>query len=128
MSDKQAPGGEDLPPPVYTSLEEWLHDKLVPMYRRRGARWCPQWFLHEEAIERLQAVWEKWEDAVVSGEWHEWWLYVCDPQMAVLTSADGPFVSCSEKGGHVELTPFPLADPNPLRWRGSKFADPVPAR
>lgn len=126
MTDKHPPGGDEMPLPVYTSLEEWVHDKLVPMYRRRGARWCPKWYLHEEAIERLQVMWEKWEEAVVTREWNEWWLYVCDPHMAVLTSGDGPFVSCSEKA-HKKLDTFPLADPDPLRWRGSKFADPVPA-
>ena len=135
--DRQPQGGNqpqagDEPPPVFASLEEWVCEYLSPMYRRRlrggSLRWCPEWYRHQEAIERLTAMWDKWEETVAdSGPWSDWFLYVLDPHMAVMMHPDGPFAACSASAHQGDdLNPLPVAEPNPELWRGTKFADPVP--
>ncbi|MFI9311130.1 DUF4913 domain-containing protein [Streptomyces triculaminicus] len=124
-------GEQEAPKPVYTDLETWLRKHLAQVIRRRfggSLTWCSQWYRHAEAVSRLNAMWQEWEKAVVEGTMSNWWLYHCDPQLAVLMSKDaGPFMAC-KPGEHRQLDPLPLAESDPLLWLSSAFSDPAQDR
>lgn len=113
--------------PRYTGVEEWVTQWLAPTLRtevneKRGGEivaWCPQWWAHPEAVDRLEATWRAWEDARHPDEptaMARWWLDVADPMLARLCDyLRGPFARCY-RNGHVELPePLPL-DPAPEGW------------
>ena len=56
-------------------------------------RWCPQWYLHPEAVARLEALWKAFEhlrhDPPLGAA--IWWRDYTDPTMTALTAPDGPF-------------------------------------
>ncbi|MEV4440929.1 DUF4913 domain-containing protein [Streptomyces sp. NPDC049577] len=122
-----AGGEQEAPKPVYADLETWLRKHLAQVIRRRfggSLTWCSQWYRHAEAVSRLNAMWQEWEKAVAESTMSNWWLYHCDPQLAVLMSKDsGPFMAC-KPGEHRALEPLPLADSDPDLWLGSAFSDP----
>lgn len=116
--------------PSYAHLGEFVEQYLAPLLRRRlngSARtWCPRWWEHEEAISRLDAMWRAWEhlrqDPLLGMS--TWWLYHCDPHMAVLCDADnGPFSACSPKNGHAQrpFDPLPMEPPPDDLWAGTPF-------
>jgi hypothetical protein len=96
-----APPAGDAPEPVYTSLEDWVTDHFLPIFRRTLGgeyRWCAQWWQHDEAVSRLQALWHAWEvlrlkPATGIGTWYSEHL---DHQLPILMGARGPFYQCSE--------------------------------
>src|ERR1041385_2954600 len=49
--------------PLYSSVEAWVAGWFAPPFARRlgTTRWCAQWWLHAEAIVRLEAPWRSWE-------------------------------------------------------------------
>ena len=110
---------------IYPDLESWVRDHLAQVVRRRlggHLTWCPEWHRHAEAIIRLMAMWQEWESAVADGGMSNWWLYHCDPHMAVLMSRDnGPFMACTEKE-HRPLNALPLSPADPEAWKGTPFA------
>lgn len=108
------------PPPqlIYPSVAAWLADFLAPTYRRsfgNGSHgtWCPSWFRHAEAVDRLRALWLAWEflrlDAATGMA--VWWRDYCDPAMAALTDTRGPFQACSPEGHGTPPPGLPLAVP-----------------
>lgn len=117
--------------PKYKTLPEWVEGHLAPLIRRRlGGQltWCEKWWAHPEAVSRLNALWDEWEKARVEGTMSSWWIYHCDPHLAVLTSRDnGPFMSCradEQVTRHTRLDPLPCAPSDPDLWRGAAFSDP----
>ena len=50
---------------LYPRLDLYVEDFLAVIYERplpNGRRtWCPQWWKHDEAVYRLQALWLSWE-------------------------------------------------------------------
>lgn len=121
--------------PKYGSLPEWVDGHLARLIRRRlGGQltWCPQWWRHPEAVSRLNAMWDEWEKARVEGTMSQWWIYHCDPHLAVLMSRDnGPFMACradGEASRHTRLDPLPCAASDPRLWGGAAFSGPVPRR
>ena len=62
------------PTPLYGNVADWLHDYLLPNYRRRQlhARWCRRWWEHAEAISRLEAIWQAWEATRYDGARPGW--------------------------------------------------------
>jgi hypothetical protein len=114
---------ENPPTTVFGSTEEFVRVRLAPGYRRdvvdnREIRWCPQWWRHEEAISRLEALWRTWEhfrrDPTTGMS--VWWRDHADHHMSVLMSSDGPFSKCSAAHGHHTadnaIAPLPT-DPAP---------------
>jgi len=64
-----------------------------------GRCWCERWWEHPEALSRLTALWEMWEEVHVQpGGMMRWWEKA-DQHMSKLLAADGPFVSCGP-GNH----------------------------
>jgi hypothetical protein len=107
-----------MPPPVYRSLIEFMDGFFFPTLRRSDQRvwaWCPEWWRHPDAVQRLHVVWRTWEEAQTSSpaDWSNWWLYHLDPHLAALTEPSrGPFRDCNK--GHVsEGEPFPSVPPAP---------------
>ena len=107
----EAPAAQDESPLVYQSAEEFLHEHLLPLYNRiidpRNGKWCKQWFLHPEAVSRVEALWRAWEyfrlDPATGMS--VWWRDHADPHMAVLLSQKGPFHPCNN-GRHHTPEPF----------------------
>lgn len=91
---------------AYDSVESFVRDHVAVLVQRKlqgSVTWCPQWYLHPEAVDRLTALWRAWEelhDAPNAGL-SRWWLNHADPHLAVLMDRlAGPFVYCSPDKGH----------------------------
>ena len=94
------------PPAAFLDVGAWSVGWLFPVVRRplkAGAYWCPQWWEHPEAVERLRALWEAWEAARAEGgnAMSYWWTVHFDAHWGALTdSARGPFAACAKRGQH----------------------------
>lgn len=92
--------GASAPPlePAYRSVEAWVGEWFAPIFARRlGAiHWCAQWWRHDEAAFRLEALWRSWEMARHDGGlgMASWLRDHLDAQLRVLFGADGPFQAC----------------------------------
>ena len=90
---------------------------MLPTWRRHDRRWCAKWWLHAEAVSRIEAIWRAWEALRLDGTLGPsvWWRDHADYHLAVLTAADGPFARCShEKSRHQLIDPL-TAVPNPAK-------------
>ena len=105
---------EEPEPPalLYPRLDLYVEDFLAVIYERplpNGRRtWCPQWWKHDEAVYRLQALWLSWEYMRVHDGANgpaTWLVNYADPIMAVLFDVEGPFKGCSVEHGHREERP-----------------------
>lgn len=127
-----AAAGEAEEAPAYPAVQAWVTGWLAPMIRRRvntqaavPLAWCPQWWRHGEAVDRLEACWRAWEHLRREGTLgtSTWWTQHFDPTWAVLSDPDaGPFAACisGSTGAHEEdQVPPPLpSDPWPPDWWG----------
>lgn len=87
----------------YADVYEFVHEFLIHIYARRVSRqnsrfrWCAQWYLHPEAVSRLEALWKAFEhlrqDPTLGPA--TWWRDYTDPTMLALTASDGTFAECS---------------------------------
>jgi hypothetical protein len=128
-------GGEARPEPVYGSVEQFLAEYLLPVYRRAvsgtSTTWCAQWWRHSEAWIRLDGLWRSWEylrlDAATGMS--VWLRDHADPHMAVLLSADGPFKGCTPDQHATRplkalpLAPVPEGTPDPTAAAGGLLGD-----
>jgi Domain of unknown function (DUF4913) len=119
------------PEPLYPGVEEWVTKHLLPTYlRQSGPRtWCPQWWQHPEAVERLEALWRAWEtlrlDATTGMS--VWWRDHADHHLPILLSADGPFARCGGRS-HQELPdPLPTEAAPPDWWVQRPDTHPEPS-
>ena len=69
--------------PLYPDTATWVAEWLCPRMEReitRTVEWCPRWWDHPEAVERLDALWEAWEfGRIGGGPWKSaWWLTHAD--------------------------------------------------
>src|SRR5437899_2485751 len=90
--------GAAAPEPLYSNVEAWVAGWFAPTFARRlgTARWCAQWWLHAEAIVRLEALWRSWEALRLDPTlgMATWLRDHLDPQRAVLMGDSGPFQAC----------------------------------
>jgi hypothetical protein len=129
--DEDTPAGESesqrIPvEPRYPDVETWVTNWLSPLLRRNTntkragveLAWCPQWWAHAEAIDRLESIWRAWEAARISNDpaaVAHWWTTIADPMLAVLLDADtGPFSNC-RRDGHHELPALTVQE-SPHGW------------
>jgi hypothetical protein len=131
-----SPAGQaDPPEPVYPSMEDWVREHFLPIYRRPIGgefRWCRQWWRHAEAIIRLTALWQSWEAMRLQpGTGIANWLRDhLDHQLSILLGRGGPFAQCSPDE-HVEPRPAATEPPPPDWWdpagtpRGPGSAHPL---
>ncbi len=91
------------PEPLYPNVEAWVAGWFAPTFARRlgTTRWCAQWWLHAEAIVRLEALWRSWETLRLDPNqgMSSWLRDHLDPQRQVLMGDSGPFQAC-EAGEH----------------------------
>lgn len=114
---EEARGTAAEPATMYEDADEWLRGWLLPTWRRQGRKWCAKWWLHAEAVSRIEAIWRAWEALRLDGTLGPsvWWRDHADYHLGILTSPDGPFARCShEKSRHQLIDPL-TAVPNPAK-------------
>jgi Domain of unknown function (DUF4913) len=106
--------------PDLDSLHEWVTSQIAPMVRKTtttgeggGIRWCRQWWLHHDAVERFTAIYLAF--AQLSQEESPIWFSVflrdhVDPHLAVLTSPYGPFCACTPHRHSSAIEPLGQAE------------------
>lgn len=115
---------------VFGTSERFLHELLLPMYIRiidsRNGTWCRKWFLHAEALSRVDALWRSWEHLRLDGKtgMSVWWKDHADPHMAVLLNQKGPFHECDLET-HKDPEPLPC-DMAPPGWFPVEGCIPFP--
>jgi hypothetical protein len=117
-----APDDAAPPDPLYGSVQEWVDEHFLPMYRRPIGgeyRWCSQWWRHAEAITRLTALWQSWEAMRLQPGTGtaNWLLTHLDHQLPILLGRSGPFAQCSPDE-HIEPRPATAESPPPGWWGG----------
>jgi len=113
----------------YADVYEFVHEFLVHVYARRVSRqntrfrWCPQWYLHPEAVARLEALWKAFEPPRQDPSLGPaiWWRDYTDPTMTTLTAPDGPFAECGADA-HVAPPALPTLVPDWLTGVSSDSA------
>ena len=106
------------PESFYPDVAAFVAGFLAPTFAREWhdqdteRRWCSSWWLHTEAIVRLEALWKAWETLRLDpGTGASSWLRDhADPAMAMLTSPVGPFARC-KPGRHHALPSLVLDAP-----------------
>ncbi|WP_280246942.1 MULTISPECIES: DUF4913 domain-containing protein [Nocardia] len=89
------------PAPRYADVVEWVNDYLSVVYWRdvagvdSGHCWCAQWWRHEEAVERLTPLFQRWMQLEATAEGMLTWWAVADHHMGRLLAKDGPFSRCT---------------------------------
>lgn len=117
------PGEDDAdlleePETFYGSLDEFVREFLILQYRREVSpmgefRWDSRWWMHPEAVSRLDALWRTWEhfrNDPATGM-SVWWRDHADHHMSVLLSTTGPFGKTS--GIADPDDPLPYTPPPP---------------
>lgn len=102
----------------YPDVAAFVAGFLAPTYARewtamdREFKWCASWWLHTEAVVRLEALWRAWEalrlDPTLGPS--TWLLHHGDPTMRELTKPHGTFHRCSPNT-HQVWEPLPTQDP-----------------
>ena len=121
--------------PAYPDSATWVARWLCPNLEReikRTFEWCPQWWDHPEAVQRIEALWRAWEVLRLDGGtgMSTWWVDHADPQLALLFNPDiGPFGHCHTTHGR-DITPLRTTDPPddwPLRLTDTVIATSPPS-
>lgn len=111
---------DDAPPTnYYPNVYVFVAEFLVTIYARtitrqsQKLRWCARWWMHPEAVARLDGLWKAFEALRVDPGTGTslWWRDHADPCMAHLTSSDGPFQRCNGED-HFPVDALPC-DPAP---------------
>ncbi|MBO2464943.1 DUF4913 domain-containing protein [Actinomadura violacea] len=86
-------------------LAHWVETYFFPIYvAGRGVKpvtpWCIRWWLHPEAVARLEALYCAWTEQVISPKAKltgraTWITTYLDPIMEQLRSPTGPFIRCT---------------------------------
>lgn len=106
---------EEEPPPLqFPTLDAFVEGLIALIYERPtagiSATWCPKWWMHDEAVFRLTALWQAWESMHVSEgplAPAKWLTYYGDPIMGALFNPEGCFKGCSVEKGHRADRPHP---------------------
>lgn len=107
------------PAPKYSSVVEFVDEFLVVMYpftadRAKTVRWTPQWWRHPEAVMRIAALWNRYEELRVKepATFMETFLRVhADYHMRQLMAPEGVFDSCKrEDQPSIPLPSAPMTD------------------
>ena len=136
MSTTEAEEEQGPPEPAYPNSATWVAKWLCPNLEReikRTFEWCPQWWDHPEAVQRLEALWRAWEflrlDPGIGMS--TWWVDHADAHLALLCNPDiGPFGHCHTTHGRdvaaLRATEPPDDWPHWATEPGSKSAPPRP--
>jgi len=124
------PGSASPTPFDFHALYSWVHIHVATITERKvskgssesgtAVRWCTQWYEHDDAVTRLEALRRAWEEHVVQpgAAMSSWYLHHFDPHIGVLTAAGGPFWQCSPGHhqsarviGHDLIEGYPTTNP-----------------
>ncbi|WP_058740930.1 DUF4913 domain-containing protein [Curtobacterium citreum] len=93
---------------------EWVEEHLAVVEYTHSdkstAVWCPEWWKHPEAVERLWATFEARQQAKIDAAERadalsDWWLTHWDRHAAILFDGKaGPFRNCDRSLGHLHDT------------------------
>ena len=94
--------GTETPDPgpqlVYGNVSDFVDQFLRHAYRRKTSGrlapwWSGEWWKHDEAVMRLEALWRAWEHLRLDPAtgMSVWWRDHADHHMRVLMADDGPF-------------------------------------
>jgi len=115
--DSKDPGSTAPTPFDFAALYTWVHIHVATITERKvskgssesgtAVRWCTQWYEHDDAVTRLEALRRAWEEHVVQpgAAMSSWYIHHFDPHISVLTAAGGPFWQCSP-GHHQPARPI----------------------
>jgi hypothetical protein len=116
--DESATAKEDAPRLFYGSVDEFVRERLIHMYKRKVGpqndghyRWAADWWNYPEALARLEALWRAWEHLRLDPATGSsiWWIEHADHHMPILLDPDGPFSKSTDRNGHGD--PLPYAAP-----------------
>lgn len=108
---------------AFESLPVFVRDFFleVAVRHEQPKQWCRQWWDHEEAVIRLEALWDAFETLRVEpGTGTAVWIRdYLDPTVAALTNPDTtPFKRCdARKGQHVAHDAWPVDEPPEAMFR-----------
>ena len=111
----------------FATLPEFVAH-LCFIYRREVAdtnsrAWCPSWWLHPEAVIRMEAMWRTLEALRLDPSMgiSTWLIHHVDPHMDRLLDPAGPFRGCSVRRGHSPdpLGPLPTVPPPDGWWEAA---------
>lgn len=111
--------GEEDPPKLYFgSVDEFVREFLVKVYRRKVSprgprRWSAEWWRSAEAIARLDALWRAWEhlrrDPATGLS--VWFRDHADHHMSILFDPDGPFLGSEDENKAGAELPYEAPPP-----------------
>lgn len=90
----------------FANLPDFVENYLALVFEQELGQtrtWCPNWWEHDGAAMRLQALWMSWEQLRAQDPamgMAVWLTSYADPIMNVLLSTTGPFNRCSVERGH----------------------------
>lgn len=138
------PAGADTPAdtpaeeiaPVYGDVDEWVRNvwvlllgeyKLADAGRDNGLRWCPRWWAHPLALDRLESLWRAWEALRLDPGTglSVWYRDHFAPALADLTGLDGPFRSCHSQTHQANASAPALPAPDAILVHFDDKAPPV---
>lgn len=103
-TDDASTGTPDPGPQLfYGNVSEFVDQFLRHAYRRKTSGrlapwWSGEWWKHDEAVMRLEALWRAWEHLRLDPAtgMSVWWRDHADHHMRVLMADDGPFHGSSD--------------------------------
>lgn len=126
--------------PVYQNVDEWVRNVFVLLLgdlklqtvvgRGDGLRWCPRWWGHPLALDRLESLWRAWEALRLDPGTglSVWYRDHFAPTLADLTGADGPFRKCDANKHNSAIDAAPvLPAPDAILVHFADKAPPVGA-
>ena len=129
LNDEEVDAEEfDVTPLFLAWVEEHLAVVEYTHSEKNTAAWCPEWWKHPEAVERLWASFEAREQAKINSAERadalsDWWLTHWDRHAAILFDANaGPFRKCDRNLGHLHDSDGSAPQrvpyyPPPAEWR-----------
>lgn len=114
---------------LFRNVQAWVSGWLAPTISLEltatSPYWCRQWWLHNEAVARLDALWRAWEFYREQTCDHTnpapagmslWWRDHANPHLeALLMSPRSPFRLCTRGIHSTPDPPLPADDP-PVQW------------
>lgn len=95
---EEQPGEELSPQELAQRFVMWvelmIHDLESVPDEENLRYWCPQWWAHPEAVNRLNALHAAYQQAVSDELLSSWWTHQWDSHSRILFGPTGPFEAC----------------------------------
>ncbi|HOB80937.1 MAG TPA: DUF4913 domain-containing protein, partial [Ornithinibacter sp.] len=112
-AEESPPAEEPAPALYYGSVDEFVREFIVPVFRRQVGdraqrRWSAEWWRNTEAIVRLEALWRSWEHLRLDPAtgMSVWLRDHADHHLGVLWDPDGPFAKSTDTARPGEPLPY----------------------